>query len=191
MSFSRFSLFLFLLCSSVVFAQIPRTVNYQGVLLDAQNQPVTDSTYLVKFSLFTSSANGTELWSEDKLVTTSGGVFDVILGTRAPLSLSFDAPYWLEIQVENRAPFTPRIGLTSVPYALRADTTTVALEVSSNAKVVRSINAISGNVRLKAGSGVQITELGDTITISTTAVGSANPIIRSPQGTLVVSGKDT
>jgi hypothetical protein len=99
--------------------QVPQTVTYQGLLTDDTGSPVTDGDYSLTFRIYDAETGGTELWSETQpSVTVSGGLFKAQLGSVTPLTLEFDAPYWLEVQVGAGQPQFPRIGLTSVPYSL-------------------------------------------------------------------------
>jgi len=101
-------------------AAVPETMSYQGVLKDAGGTPVPDATYTVTFRLYDVATGGTELWTETQSLATSGGLFDAILGSVAPLTLTFDEPYWLGIQIESDPELDPRTELASAPYALRA-----------------------------------------------------------------------
>jgi len=101
----------------VLFAQVPRTISYQGVLTDSSGTPVSDSTYSLQFTLYDAETGGTALWTETHSATTLRGVFSVILGSIAPLDLPFDRPYWLEVRVGGNT-LSPRIPLASSPYTL-------------------------------------------------------------------------
>lgn len=113
-------LFLMIVVSAPVLCQIPQTISYQGYLTDNSGAPVPDGNYNVLFRLFLESAGGTKIWEEGKLVTTSGGVFNTLLGDAVDLNLPFDEIYYLEVKVGNDPPLSPRIPFASVPYALNA-----------------------------------------------------------------------
>ncbi|HOT96360.1 MAG TPA: hypothetical protein PLN61_09770 [bacterium] len=101
-------------------AQVPRILNYQGLLTGNDGKPVPEGTYSLSFTLY--DANGTSLWSEvQPQVIISGGLLQVALGTIVPLNLPFDKPYWLGIKVGNDAELSPRMPLQSSAYSLRAD----------------------------------------------------------------------
>jgi hypothetical protein len=84
---------------------------------------------------------------------------------------------WLEIGVRpsGTASFTnlsPRVELTSAPYAVRAKEAAVASSVA-NGTAVKSLNNLKDNVTLAAGPNVTLTPNGNTITIGSTAGGSS------------------
>ncbi|RKZ25395.1 hypothetical protein DRQ29_06380, partial [bacterium] len=109
-----------LLFVSVLFA-IPGQINYQGKLTDASGVAI-DGTHNLTFALYDAETDGTLLWQEShSSVSVNKGLFDVILGESNPLpdTLDFSAQYWLQITVDGED-LSPRIPLTSVPYAFRA-----------------------------------------------------------------------
>jgi hypothetical protein len=99
---------------------IPKKVTYQGVLIDTTGIPVCDSVWNVDLSIYSTAAGGTALWNEKHTVTTSGGVFSVVLGDKTPLAFSFDQHLWIGTAINNQPELTPRVFLTAVPYALNA-----------------------------------------------------------------------
>ena len=101
-------------------AQVPRTINYQGVLTDAGGIAVPDSDYNMTFKIYDVAEEGTELWVEYQLVPVASGIFNVILGSDAVLALPFDEPYWLGIAVEGEAELSPRIPLAAAAYSMSA-----------------------------------------------------------------------
>ena len=98
----------------------PSTMSYQGVLRDADGNVVADGNYSMTFKIYDVSSGGTALWTETQSVSVAGGIFNAILGKTSALNLAFDAPYWLGISVGGGAELSPRVELTSSPYALRA-----------------------------------------------------------------------
>lgn len=108
------------LASASVQAQVPRVINYQGLLLGANEQPVPEGNYKITFSLYTE--DGSQLWTEvhDPLFI-AGGTFQVHLGSVKPLDLPFDQPYFLGIKVGNDPELQPRMLLTSTAYSFNAD----------------------------------------------------------------------
>jgi hypothetical protein len=124
-----------LLAVSILQADIPETINFQGVLTDDQDNFV-DGSYTVTFSIYSSESGGSALWSETTDVTCMNGLFDVVLGLTIPLTIDFDEPYWLGCTLAGDSEMTPRYRLTSVPYAYWT-------AVSDSAKGVRWSN-VSG-----------------------------------------------
>ena len=100
-------------------AQIPRTMSYQGVLLDSQEDPVDGSTSLT-FTLYDAATQGTALWTETQTVTVTNGLFNTILGNDTPIDVTFDTPLWLGIQVSGETEMSPRIELTASAYAFNS-----------------------------------------------------------------------
>lgn len=127
-------LFLFVLIGPIlsVQSQIPNFVSYQGELTDTvSGEPITD-TVSMTFWLYTSSTGGAPMWGEvHETVAVRNGIYDVLLGTGVPVTgledvgvddLAFDAPYYLEVAINDDPPFEQRYPLSAVPYARNAAT---------------------------------------------------------------------
>jgi hypothetical protein len=101
--------------------EIPRKINYQLKLTDAQTgKPITDAVVLT-FRLYDASDGGSLLWDETKPgQPDSSGVITTILGSEDPIEISFDGPVWLEVEVDAQYKLGPRRELVSVPYSYRA-----------------------------------------------------------------------
>ena len=85
------------------------------------------------------------------------------------------SPRWLEIAVRptGTSTFTnlsPRVELTSTPYAVRAKEAAIAASVTNGA-VVKSLNNLRDNVTLAAGANVTLATNGNILTIGSTAGG--------------------
>jgi endosialidase-like protein/trimeric autotransporter adhesin len=172
--------------SITTFGQIPRTISYQGMLLDNAGQPLS-VTETLTFKLYNVPSGGTILWQESKLVDINDGIFNVILGSDTPLNLSFDLTYYLGITVGvSGTELQPRIQLTSSAYSLNAksveDSSITTTKLSDGAvtdekiatnQVVKSINSIKDSVQLVEGSNITIVPSGNNITISATTSGSS------------------
>jgi hypothetical protein len=106
-----------------MWAQIPKTMSYQGVLMDANGVAVNGNVDLT-FKLFDALTGGTLVWpvgTSGELhtnVSVKNGNFSVILGSITPLNILFDKQYWLEINVGTDVPLAPRSELTAAPYSL-------------------------------------------------------------------------
>lgn len=105
--------------TSLSLAEIPKMINYQGMLTDDSGNPITD-TLDMEFRIYNSETNGNLKWSETQSqVPIIDGLFNVMLGSGNPIdTLTFSEQYWLEVQVDNDT--MPRIQFTSVGYAYRA-----------------------------------------------------------------------
>ena len=113
-------------------AQIPRTLSYQGVLTDSLGNPQPDGTYTFTFRLYESISGGSAIWSEQKTLQVSRGLFHTVLGDQVVISpsVAFDRPYWLSIQLASSPELLPRIPLTASAYSIasiRSDTARFAL----------------------------------------------------------------
>jgi hypothetical protein len=107
-------------CSPFVSAAPPETLTYQGVLGSASGVAV-NGTLQIRFALYDATTGGTPLWDELQSVTVANGRFAVELGAATPLPRTlFASRLFLGIKVENDAEMTPRLGLSSTPYSMRA-----------------------------------------------------------------------
>lgn len=101
-------------------AQVPRQLSYQGVLTDTLGIARPDGEYAMTFRLYAAAGGGSALWTEAKNVTVKDAIFTTYLGDTTPFpgSITWDAPYWLSIQVGGNPELTPRIKLASAAYSL-------------------------------------------------------------------------
>jgi len=89
-----------LLLTTLAFATVPQTINYQGYLKDSTGAPVTSATS-VRFSLYSSNpARNNPVWRESKSVTPANGIYSTQLGSTTPFNTPFDVPYYLGVKVE-------------------------------------------------------------------------------------------
>ena len=106
--------------ASLIHAEIPKTMNYQGYLKNSSGEQIND-TITIKFSIWDVETGGqAALWTETLSVEVENGIYSVILGQNTPLNLPFDVPYYLGITVGTDEEMTPRQPLGSVPYALNS-----------------------------------------------------------------------
>ncbi|MBN2415026.1 hypothetical protein JXO52_04255 [bacterium] len=113
--------FLCLMYLPLLGQDIPRQINYQGVLTDTQENPVNGQRNLT-FRLYTQQTGGSAGWSETHTaVAVTDGFFCVLLGSQSPIPAElFDNEYiYLETVVSGTA-LSPRQRLTSVAYAYAA-----------------------------------------------------------------------
>jgi hypothetical protein len=104
-----------------IYAQIPNTLSYQGLITDANGKPQPDGNYDLTFKLYDVSTGGSALWVETHTaVPVNGGLFSVILGEVASLTLDFNKQYYLGITIGAGTELVTRMPLTSSAYSLRA-----------------------------------------------------------------------
>ncbi|MCH8838239.1 MAG: tail fiber domain-containing protein [Candidatus Marinimicrobia bacterium] len=101
------------------------------MLTDNAGTIVTDGSYSFALSLYNVQSGGTALWTETKSITVADGLFTTALGDQVafPASLTFNQPYWLDIQVDGEQ-LSDRIALLSAPYSIRtarADTSLIVI----------------------------------------------------------------
>jgi hypothetical protein len=130
----------------VATAAAQSTVNFQARLKSGGNSVVPDGYYNVHFRLYTASSGGVPVWDErhidengaiagsDNRLRTVGGYLSVSLGSITPFSSTIDwgEEMWLTIDVGGTSQvvegsivwdteMSPRIKLTAVPYAFKAE----------------------------------------------------------------------
>ena len=106
--------------ASAASAQLPKTINYQGVLTDNGGTVVADGSYSLTLSLYTVPTGGTHIWTCIEVVTVTKGIFNAVLGKTCVLTPVFDAQYYLGISVEGGAELVPRTALTASSYSLNS-----------------------------------------------------------------------
>ena len=86
----------------LIIAAIPKTLNYQGKLLDSSGMGL-NGNYTMIFSLYTSESGGSPIWSETITnITVNRGLFSVELGASNAFdtSVDFSETYWLQLEIE-------------------------------------------------------------------------------------------
>ncbi|HEX4826186.1 MAG TPA: hypothetical protein VFV19_17940 [Candidatus Polarisedimenticolaceae bacterium] len=131
--------------ASSIAATPPATVNYQGVLRDQNDKPLS-GTYDMTFRFMDAATAGNEILVDQHVapagVPVSGGLFNVVLGsgsvtdgagpgTYATLDAVFRdySAVWLEVRVGAET-LAPRTRIQSAPYALNATNAVTATNSS-------------------------------------------------------------
>lgn len=184
-----------LLSSATVYAQIPRTISYQGVLSDASGNLIPNGNHQLTLKLYTIATGSTAIYTEVQTVPVVKGVFNAIIGsvTAIPVTVAFDRAYFLGVSVDGGTELSPRTALVSAPYALRASYADVAGSVvgggGGNAGV-SSLNALLGDVVLVGGGSTTINKDVATkkITISSSGGAGASGVqgIQNTDGSISV-----
>ena len=117
----RITLLLTLL-ASVMIAQVPNTMSFQGILTNPDGSAYDDGDYELTFRLIKILDDGNEqvIWEEAHTANISGGVFAVILGSINAVPDNVPGDALLETQVGEEV-LSPRQPLTSVPFAFRSN----------------------------------------------------------------------
>jgi Chaperone of endosialidase len=111
-----------LLFTTVISADVPAYINYQGKVTDSLGIPL-DGDYWFTFSIWDREEDGTRKWHSNPRSTihVDNGLFSHELGSSYPMPSSiFSNPdNWLEITVGAET-IEPRTRLVTVPYAYHA-----------------------------------------------------------------------
>ncbi len=148
-------------------AGLPPTLSYQGMLTDLAGAPLADGIYNLTIRIYDQSAGGAALWQETQSVDLVGGVFSTVLGAGIPPTLAavdFNQHLWLGLEVETDGEMTPRTALTATPYSF------IAGDLSPGV-ALGSLNGLTDDVNLLAGSGVTIAPIGNDLVLSATGGG--------------------
>ncbi len=100
-------------------AQVPLTVQHEGLLLDADGLP-REGAVSLRFALYEFAEGGAALWFEDHQLDLVDGFYSVRLGGQQPLAGLLTGTRYLGITVDQGAELAPRHPLSSVPFALTA-----------------------------------------------------------------------
>ena len=104
-------------------AAINSQINFQGKITNPNGTNVTNGSFSFVFSIYTVASGGVVVWTESKSITVTDGIFQTALGdtTALPGSVDFNnASLFLGIRVGADAEMTPRVRLTSAPYAFNS-----------------------------------------------------------------------
>ena len=125
---------------------VPQQLTQQGRLLDSSGVPL-EGMQSIAFRLYNDPFSGSLIWTENQSIQMNNGFYAVILGgdtNNNPLedSMLIDNILYLEIEVENTGPLTPRKPIHAAPYA-RISKKTESLDGGSvNASNIQ-VNGIS------------------------------------------------
>lgn len=121
---------LFLFSSSMLCAQGVK-LGIQGIVKKADGSATPDGNYSMTFRLYDAEEGGTVLWTEvQSAVPVSSGLYSAVLGSVTNLNLPFDKEYYLGIRIGTASEMSPRLSLTTAPYALSLRGSTNAFPTS-------------------------------------------------------------
>jgi hypothetical protein len=170
--------FILLLCIvgalEVAFAQVPKTISYQGFYTDASGNPVNGAPHKVTFRFFdaVTNAENSSLAREVENLTINKGIISVTIGggdpshTTGPDNAALPLDVWtqaykIQVSVDGNS-IGDQVPLTTVPYAFVAGSVDGA-----NLTGTLAASKISGTV---AG-----TQIGTGINASNITTGILNP----------------
>ena len=126
------------LTQSETTSPIPQLINYQGMLTNAEGQPLETKEYKLSFSIFTQAIGGIAVWGPQVFnsVSVIQGQFNIILGPLDEKKRSIinafntDNCYLylgvkvgdINLNLNDVAEISPRQKILSVPYAFNAKT---------------------------------------------------------------------
>jgi hypothetical protein len=126
-----------LLSASLLHADVPALINYQGLLTDI-NGNVVSSSKTVSISIHDAATNGTQLYNESiGSVTVQNGIYSFQFGSGPTFTttLATGSQHWLQVTLDG-VPQTPRERLVSVPFAMKAqDAVTAGFNAAAEARV--------------------------------------------------------
>jgi len=175
----------------------PRILAFRGRLTDSSDNPITISNTSLRMAIYNEKAasNSALLWQEVVSVNPNqDGVFETLLGNNVqiPQNIFFQNPsLWLGISIGETAELTPRQELTTVSYAVNAQTLQGLPPITSYDKEPRNVILAldsSGNLNI-GGSGAPVFQAtGGQLTLSgkvlllTTIYGSESDVVINPDG---------
>jgi len=181
---------------SVVSAEVPRMMHYQGRLTDTLGIAM-DTKVNLTFGFFEDSAGTSQLWTEKhESVTVEDGLFSVLLGSVTPIDPEHfnGATLWLGIAVDEGDFMMPLTPMVSTAYAFgssRADHAATA----GHADTADIALGSSGNGWLDTGNDVYLQTITDSVGIGTTSPraplevqGGGHAIIGESQGNGTAAG---
>ncbi|HEX8226781.1 MAG TPA: carbohydrate binding domain-containing protein [Candidatus Saccharimonadales bacterium] len=178
-----------------------KTINFQGKVVNTNGTNVPDASYTFKFRIYTAASGATAtpcattcVWEETKSLTTVNGIFQTNLGdaTTLPGSVNFNTDsLYIGVVFNGDTEMSPRVRLTSVPYAFNADMldgldSSALAQLSPSSQQTGSLN-VSGNIT--TGGTLQGNTL-DAATSGALTIGSTNTTgITIARNTTVSSGQ--
>jgi hypothetical protein len=152
-----------------------------GRLTTSGGTPVADGSYSVTFRIYTDSVSGPVLWTETETVTTSSGLFSMMLGSVTPVpdSAFRSATTYLGTKIGADPEISPRTRLASVPYSNRVGTVDGASggmiegDLIVTDKVSASAYSSNSPLIFQAPSGVERARIDDIT--GNVGIGTTNP----------------
>ena len=135
----KYLIVFFILIANNVIAQVPQTINYQGILRNASGQAVSLKTINVQVSITSDKIFSISnlLYSEKfTVITNEFGTYSISIGYGKPVTGTFSSidwstgKHWIFVEVDENLngiyEFVGSMQFSSVPYALYANTAKIA-----------------------------------------------------------------
>ncbi|OHA58438.1 MAG: hypothetical protein A2571_01510 [Candidatus Vogelbacteria bacterium RIFOXYD1_FULL_44_32] len=165
-------------------AAINQQINYQGKLTTTAGAAVTDATRSTVFSLYTASSGGTAIWTETQSVSTTDGLFSVMLGSVTSLAtVNFNQTLYLGVNVASDGEMSPRKIIGAVPASFySSDSDKLDGLTASDFLYATTTNATATITSLNVGNSTTTNATTTSLYVGSTA---------TVAGSLVVSGTAT
>ncbi|MGH8004933.1 MAG: hypothetical protein ACRECJ_09455, partial [Limisphaerales bacterium] len=159
-----------LFLTPVVFPTVPKLINFQGILKDGSGNPVANGSYSTTLTIYDAPTSGTALWFETQSVTTTDGLFTVLLGSTNPVpdSVFKGADRYLGVAVSSDPEMTPRQKLVSVAYGYRVN----SVDGASGGTITSKVSIGPGHTN--TGTDAFIAGANNTANNSYAAVGGGS-----------------
>lgn len=136
--------------TNLAFLEAQASLSIQGILKKSNGVAVEDGTYNITFKLYAAPVGGSALWTETQSgVEVSSGIYSTILGNTTTLNVPFNQVYYLGVTIGS-SELTPRIQLTSAPYALSL--IGVTNQFPSSGLILADSVKVNGSVLAKGGA---------------------------------------
>ena len=101
---------------------IPRIISTQGKMVDGSGIPAPDTTYSMRFGLYTQESGGSPFWTETQVIRTSSGLFTALVGSVTPIGvIPHSGNLFLGIKIASDPELIPRGRIVSDAYCFLAD----------------------------------------------------------------------
>lgn len=183
---------------------VPQTLTQQGRLLDADGAAVDGVQLTFTFSLYTTAAAGTAVWTETQSITPDNGYFSAKLGEGTAFTANiFDGSQgalYLGIKIGTDAEMAPRQELTSVPFALlalnavsathaaTADLATKATSATTADTATNATNATNATKATTATSADTVKTIADKVVYKQLGLTNGTVTVVCDAGTVLVGG---
>jgi len=190
----------FLLIYIITLAQAPESFNYQAVVRDASNNPITNQNVSFKISILKENISGTVEYSELHSATTNSiGLVNLVIGngTDKEGNISFidwgANSYFLKVEIDPEGgTFYDEMGTTqllSVPYALYSKSVETYSETDPNAVLLTGDQTIDGN-KTFTGTTTVPEPVNETDAATKAYVDDLRSMVQEIQATLGVTDID-